>query len=206
MTIDTSGKLTVIVSNDVKLKDILFRIYRNYIRNTRETSLEIYPMRREEDIERIISISKKSRVVFIDQIEIGLTPNKQQDVIKTIQEGLINTKLIITTNSPIILTTVDNKCIRIISKIDDKLIYETPNIQTKGVSCDDVLSTIMNTHAIPQIEESKWVSDLHALITEGLHKTEEAVELMEKIVSHFGEDSSTYLEIKRCIRLSEMMR
>ena len=152
----------------------------------------------------MISRNRNVNVIFIDQIEINIPPNKQQDIIKTIQESIPNIKLIITTNSPIILTTVDKECIRIIRRINNEFICETPDIQTKGVSCDDVLSTIMNTHAIPQVEEAGWVSDLHALIAEGLHKTEEAVELMKKVISHFGEDSSTYLEIKRCIRLSEV--
>ena len=203
LNINTNNKVTVIVS-ELNLSEILVSVYIKYVRELGEHKLKIYRKCRDESIDELISMDTKRDVTFIDQIEVGLTPSKQQYIIRSIQESCPDTKLIITTNSPIILTTVERKCVRIIRRIDDKFICETPDIQTKGVSCCDILSTIMNTHAIPQIKESEWVSDLHALITEGEYETEEAVELINKVVSHFGEDSSTVFEIKRCIRLSEI--
>jgi predicted ATP-binding protein involved in virulence len=48
--------------------------------------------------------------------------------------------------------------------------------------------------------ESKWCNDYTALIENGIHTTDEGVELRAKIAAHYGEHHSVMLDFNRLIR------
>lgn len=48
--------------------------------------------------------------------------------------------------------------------------------------------------------ESKWCDDYTALIENGIHATDEGVELRAKIAAHYGEHHSIMLDFNRLIR------
>jgi predicted ATP-binding protein involved in virulence len=140
-----------------------------------------------------------SGIVLIDEIELHLHPQWQQDIIENLRSLFPNIQFIITTHSPIVLSTVDKRCIRQFENEDggDSISLSSPTFQTKGVINSDILEQIMRVFATPpKIAESHWISDFEESLEIVIYeKNSKAKELYEKIKNHFGENSN---EIKRC--------
>ncbi|MBS1205907.1 MAG: uncharacterized protein H6R25_2806 [Proteobacteria bacterium] len=149
-------------------------------------------------------------IILIDEIELHLHPKWQQDVIANLQDVFPNLQKIITTHSPIVLSTVDKRCVRqFIEYEEEAVVYlEPPKFQTKGVINSDILELVMRVFAAPpHIAESHWVDELETALDDKEYDDNPlAKDLYEKIKKHFGEDSS---ELKKCealIRLQAMKR
>lgn len=147
-------------------------------------------------------------IVLIDEIELHLHPKWQQDAIPNLTAFFPNIQFIITTHSPIVLSTVDKRNIRLFKESNDgqETVLDEPDFQTKGVINSDVLELVMGVFATPpHIEESHWVSDFElALRQKPFDDNHEAQTLYQKIERHFGNDSA---ELKRCnslIKISAM--
>ena len=147
-------------------------------------------------------------IVLIDEIELHLHPKWQQDVLLDLQKCFPNIQFIVTTHSPLVLSTVDKNNIRIFegTAADDSTIVEAPDFQTKGIINSDVLEQLMGTFATPQrIEEAHWLDKFEALLVDkDYDANSEAKALYEKIRNHFGDNS---FEIKKCnsqIRIQKM--
>lgn len=147
-------------------------------------------------------------IILIDEIELHLHPKWQQDVIENLQAVFPNLQKIITTHSPIVLSTVDKRCVRQFIEYDeDAVVYlEPPKFQTKGVINSDILELVMRVFAAPpHIAESHWVDEFETALDQGEYKDNvSAKDLYDKIKKHFGEESA---ELKKCeafIRLQTM--
>jgi len=140
-----------------------------------------------------------SGIVLIDEIELHLHPQWQQDIIENLRTIFPNIQFIITTHSPIVLSTVDKRCIRQFDNEDnsDSISLPTPTFQTKGVMNSDILEQIMRVFSTPpRIAESHWVSDFEESLELDIYEeNSKAKELYGKIKEHFGVNSN---EIKRC--------
>lgn len=147
-------------------------------------------------------------IVLIDEVELHLHPKWQQDVLLDLQTCFPNIQFIVTTHSPLVLSTVDKDNIRVFEGTDAKgrTLIDAPDFQTKGILNSDVLEQLMDTFAAPQrIEETHWLAKFEALlIGEHYDDNSEAQALYEGIRKHFGKNSS---EIKKCdslIRIQKM--
>lgn len=147
-------------------------------------------------------------IVLIDEIELHLHPKWQQDAIPNLTALFPNVQFIITTHSPIVLSTVDKRNIRLFKESIDgqETVLDEPDFQTKGVINSDVLELVMGVFATPpHIEESHWVSDFElSLRRKPFDDNHEAQTFYQKIERHFGNDSA---ELKRCdslIKISAM--
>ncbi|MCZ2338060.1 MAG: AAA family ATPase, partial [Chitinophagales bacterium] len=90
-------------------------------------------------------------IVVIDEIELHLHPKWQQEILIGLQATFPNLQFIVTTHSPQVLSTVDNKCIRQMSLDDSgQPTVITPTFQTKGVTSADILARIMETNSVPE--------------------------------------------------------
>lgn len=140
-----------------------------------------------------------SGIVLIDEIELHLHPQWQQDIIENLRSLFPNIQFIITTHSPIVLSTIDKRCIRQFENADsdESISLSIPTFQTKGVINSDILEQIMRVFATPpKIAESHWVSDFEESLEIAIYEeNSKAKKLYEKIKNHFGENSN---EIKRC--------
>ncbi|MGN4934079.1 AAA family ATPase [Aeromonas rivipollensis] len=140
-----------------------------------------------------------SGIVLIDEIELHLHPQWQQDIIENLRTIFPNIQFIITTHSPIVLSTVDKRCIRQFDNEDnsDSISLPTPTFQTKGVMNSDILEQLMRVFSTPpRIAESHWVSDFEESLELDIYEeNSQAKELYRKIKEHFGVNST---EIKRC--------
>jgi predicted ATP-binding protein involved in virulence len=143
-------------------------------------------------------------IVIIDEVELHLHPKWQQDILLGLQDTFQGIQFIITTHSPQVLSTVDNKCIRQICPDEDgKLIIKVPEFQTKGIRSSDILEQIMGTFSIPRIAEAQWLSDYSALIVEGKCGDEAGVKLYKSLIEHFGEKHPEIERLQGEIRLQE---
>lgn len=143
-------------------------------------------------------------IVIIDEIELHLHPKWQQEILIGLQNTFPNIQFIVTTHSPQVLSTVDNKCIRQICLDESgEPVIKVPSFQTKGIRSSDILEQIMGTFSIPKIPESQWLKDYSALIQEGNWKGDSGIEILQRLVTHFGEDHPEIDRLKGEIRLAE---
>jgi predicted ATP-binding protein involved in virulence len=143
-------------------------------------------------------------IVIIDEIELHLHPKWQQQVLLGLQNTFPNIQFIVTTHSPQVLSTVDNKCIRQICFNDEsELQITTPKFQTKGVTSADILARIMETNSIPEnIEEAIWLNDFSRFL-----KVNDQVSLdnvFRKIKTHFGIQHPVVVDCESQIRIARM--
>ncbi|GAK29468.1 retron Ec78 anti-phage system effector ATPase PtuA [Serratia liquefaciens] len=145
-------------------------------------------------------------IILIDEIELHLHPKWQQDVIENLRRIFPNVQQIITTHSPIVLSTVDKRCVRQFRGDETEIVLDSPMFQTKGVINSDILEQVMSVFAAPpHVAESHWVGDFEAILGKEIYANNpEAKEQYKKISEHFGPDS---FELKRCdslIRIQTM--
>ncbi|QYJ79857.1 retron Ec78 anti-phage system effector ATPase PtuA [Shewanella acanthi] len=149
-------------------------------------------------------------IVLIDEIELHLHPKWQQDVLLDLKNCFPNIQFIISTHSPLVLSTVDRKNIRYFSGFDINggTIIEAPDYQTKGILNSDILEQLMGTFAKPaRVEESHWLEKFEKmLIAADYSENEDAKSLYGKIKYHFGEGSFEIQKSDSLIRLQAMRK
>lgn len=142
-------------------------------------------------------------VILIDEIELHLHPGWQQNIIKSLLDTFPNIQFIITTHSPQVLSTVDKSCIRqFIEDEDSNFIALPPKFQTKGVKSADILELIMHINSTPDVEAARDVDEFLSTLLTG--KKEEALQLLSKLINHFGEDHPVILNCRNEIKIYEM--
>jgi len=147
---------------------------------------------------------KGNGIVLIDEIDLHLHPKWQQTVIPGLLKVFTNVQFIISTHSPQVLSTVNSKCIRRLEKNEEqKIIVDTPVIQSQGVSSTDVMAMQMNIDPVPDIKEAKMLSQYKAMIQENLHEIK-GEKLRRQLNKHFGSKHPEIIECDRLIRLMAM--
>lgn len=145
-------------------------------------------------------------IVIIDEIELHLHPQWQQEILIGLQETFPNIQFIVTTHSPQVLSTVDNKCIRQIylNKSGNPEV-KIPKFQTKGVTSASILARIMDTDSTPtKLSEAKLVKLFYDLIANG--KDSELPTLLGKITAHFGDSHPVTRECMESLKVSELKK
>ncbi|MQL48139.1 AAA family ATPase [Photorhabdus khanii] len=147
-------------------------------------------------------------IVLIDEIELHLHPKWQQEVITILRTVFPNIQFVITTHSPIVLSTTETRCIREFRENSEsgELFLDSPPIQTKGSENSEILEQVMGVFSTPpNIAESYLVSNFEkSLIGEKDALSAESLSLYNKIVSHFGQHSSELKKADSLIRLHRM--
>ncbi|EMB4321036.1 TPA: retron Ec78 anti-phage system effector ATPase PtuA [Citrobacter freundii] len=147
-------------------------------------------------------------IVLIDEIELHLHPRWQQEVIIVLRTVFPNIQFVITTHSPIVLSTTEIRCIREFKQNSEsgELFLDSPPIQTKGSENSEILEQVMGVLSTPpNIAESYLVSNFEkSIIDESDDLSAESRQLYDKIVSHFGQHSSELKKADSLIRLHRM--
>ncbi|UXI69693.1 AAA family ATPase [Tahibacter amnicola] len=142
-------------------------------------------------------------IVLIDEVEMHLHPGWQQTVLSSLQEAFPRVQFVVTTHSPHVLTTVDAHCIRLLHQDH----VETVPRQTAGVDSAAVLAEVMGVDPRPEVPIVEQLSAYKALINEGLHDSERAVQLRKELNDHFfGAMHPELLECDRLLRLASLKR
>nr|DAN96962.1 MAG TPA: putative ATP-binding protein [Caudoviricetes sp.] len=147
-------------------------------------------------------------IVLIDEIELHLHPKWQQEVIIVLRTVFPNIQFVITTHSPIVLSTTEIRCIREFKQNSEsgELFLDSPPIQTKGSENSEILEQVMGVLSTPpNIAESYLVSNFEkSIIDDSEELSAESRRLYNKIVSHFGQHSSELKKADSLIRLHRM--
>lgn len=151
--------------------------------------------------------SQTPGIVLIDEVDMHLHPEWQQVVLQGLNDAFPAVQFIVTTHSPQVLTSVDAACIRsLCSEVDPdsgarRTVVRKISQQTLGVASSDLLAEIMGVDPIPDVPQSRWISDYHALIQQNLHDGDQGGELRAKLTDHFGAEHPVIRECDRMIRL-----
>jgi predicted ATP-binding protein involved in virulence len=143
-------------------------------------------------------------VLLIDEVDMHLHPRWQQLVVELLQKAFPWMQMIVTTQSPHVLSTVDVGSIRVIRVRDGKGTLETPTFQTRGVESADVLATIMGVDPVPQVEEARWLSRYRGMVEDGKTDEPAAATLWGKLVKHFGAQHPLLLDCERLDRFQKL--
>jgi predicted ATP-binding protein involved in virulence len=145
-------------------------------------------------------------ILLIDEVDMHLHPRWQQLVVGLLQEAFPEMQMVLTTHSPHVLSTVEVDSIRVISLANGHGTVEVPAFQTRGVQSANILSQVMDVHAVPPVEEAAWLSEYRALVQMSDEDSSAGRSLWSKLVAHFGEDHSVMAEVAVLRRLQEFRR
>ena len=126
--------------------------------------------------------SKTPGIVLIDEIDLHLHPSWQQKVIGVLQNTFKNIQFIITTHSPQVLTTVNNKSIRIITENNIKL----ASVQTLDEESRVALEDVMEVSSYPNTEKTHLLVDYLKRIGGGEIDSPKVKKLREELTSYYG--------------------
>ncbi|MEL5349750.1 AAA family ATPase [Serratia nevei] len=147
-------------------------------------------------------------IVLIDEIELHLHPRWQQEVILNLRSSFPNIQFIITTHSPVVLSTIEKRCVREFDPNDDsdQSFLDSPDMQTKGSENAQILEQVMYVHSTPPgIPESHWLGDFELLLLEHSGELDNRSQVLyEKIKAHFGIDSAELKKADSLIRINKM--
>lgn len=145
-------------------------------------------------------------VVLIDEIDLHLHPGLQQQVVPCLMRTFSNVQWVLTTHSPHVLSTVDKRCIRSISFENGEARVAVPEFQTKGVQSSAVLEQIMGVHAVPDVQQSGWITQYQQLIQDDECETDNGLALRQQLLNHFGATHPVMQEMDSLIRLKQLQR
>ena len=155
------------------------------------------------------AVKQTCGIVLIDEVDIHLHPAWQQQVIGTLRKAFPHIQFVVTTHSPQVLTSVENDSIRIIeNEYRDGsgtmiTISNSVDVQTKGVASSDLLSQVMDVDPVPPLPIVEELRVYQDLIQQNYYDTSEALELRDRLISHYGEKHFVILECDRLIRLAK---
>lgn len=147
-------------------------------------------------------------IVLIDELELHLHPRWQQDIVSSLRTTFPNVQFIITTHSPVILSTAERRCIRVFREENDSVasFLEQPPIQTRGTENAEILEQVMKVFSLPpNVEEAHWVDEFELSLAEDSESlSEDTRAIYEKIKAHFGPDSTGLKKADSLLRLRRM--
>ncbi len=120
-------------------------------------------------------------IVLIDELDLHLHPSWQKKVVESLKESFPNIQFIVTTHSPLILGTVQD---RIITVQEGKAFYPPTHY---GRTANDVLRNTMQTAERLESVQDK-ITRYFELIELGEGSSAEAVELREYLNENIGQD------------------
>lgn len=121
-------------------------------------------------------------MMLIDEIELNLHPKWQQIVIPHLRKVFPNTQMIIATHSPLVLSTLHARQIRVLK---DQQLY-SPSVETYGTDSDRVQRQVMNTETIPPNNEfANDVADLYE------HINSDNLDLADALLARLEEERGT---------------
>ncbi len=148
-------------------------------------------------------------VVLIDEVELHLHPAWQQQVLERLTTTFPGLQFIVTTHSPLVLSTIGRDDIRVLatqphedSPYPDRRVY-TPGRETEGVDVDQVLLSVMGVDPTPDRPINRTANTYRGLIQDGESGSPQAEDLFAELRDHFGENSPTFQEILSLKRIYE---
>lgn len=135
-----------------------------------------------------LNAAKETRgVVMIDEVDMHLHPEWQQTILGNLVKAFPKIQFIVTTHSPQVLTTVQAKCIRLLSANGDVV---TPAINTYGEESKVTLEDIMNVSSRPHTDETNLLQRYLQHINQGDIDSPEVMQWRQTLEQAFGSEYS----------------
>lgn len=148
---------------------------------------------------------RTSGVVLIDEVDMHLHPGWQQRVVPALREAFPLVQFIVSTHSPLVLSTVPRECIRVLDLGPDGVAAALPVEQTEGVTAPEVLSAVMLVDPAPDVPIRHALHRYRALIQDRVHESEEGAALRAQLNQHFGAQHPAILDLERLIRFRRVV-
>lgn len=126
-------------------------------------------------------------VVMIDEIDMHLHPAWQQTILGGLTKAFPKIQFIVTTHSPLVLTTVQAKCIRLLFANGDVL---TPEINPYGEESKVALEDIMQVSSRPHTDEADLLKNYLQHINQGDIDSPEVIQWRQTLEQAFGSEYS----------------
>ena len=146
----------------------------------------------------------KNKVILIDEPELSLHPSWQNKVISIYEKfaKINNNQIIIATHSPHILTSVDNKYIRVLKKDDNGNIKSIKdNLYANGRDMNSILFDIMGEVAYRPQEFNDTIDEMYEYIDK--NKYHDALKIFNKLKNSYGEKDTIIIEAKMALDMME---
>jgi predicted ATP-binding protein involved in virulence len=145
-------------------------------------------------------------ILLIDEVDMHLHPRWQQIILELLQRSFPCLQMIVSTHSPHVLSAVSSDSIRIIEVQHGHGIVEQPELETKGVESSAVLAEVMDVKPAPPVDEARWLSEYRALVQTSNQDSDEAKELWQRLLEHYGRGHPVMEEVEVLRRLQEFRR
>lgn len=139
-------------------------------------------------------------VVLIDELDLHLHPQWQRTIIKNLERTFPNIQFIVSTHSPLILTTVTSEQIKVLTDEVNIIEVNSPKTNPFGKVSSEALA-IMNTPEKPDIglELSALVNEYEQLVKLGLESSDRASDVLLKLQDAGYSIDESQLELWRFI-------
>ena len=148
-------------------------------------------------------VSETHGIVLIDELCLHLHPKWQQHVMELMTKIFPNIQFIVTSHSPLLVSTVNSSSIRVLHQNGQGFVPKNPNLQTQGVNVSDALATVMDVSPEPDITITKQLSEYKKLIENGKVETSAAKKLRSKLDNHFGDQHPLMIECEYLIEFQQ---
>lgn len=144
-----------------------------------------------------------SGIVLIDEVDMHLHPSWQQRVLPLLREAFPLLQFIVTTHSPLVISTVPSRSIRILGDNDA---VHVPTEETEGFTSTFALASVFGVESEPPGQFATMLRDYRRLIEDGAQESPVGRGLRESLEAHFGGDHPAIVSLQSFARLMAFKR
>lgn len=144
-------------------------------------------------------------IVMIDEVDLHLHPAWQQRIVGSLREAFPQVQFILTTHSPQVLSTVERKNIRVVSREGNGHWHaSTPGAEVKGLESSVALNEVMDVNPVPKVAEADLIREYTVLVEQGQQSTDEGLQTRAKLVDFYGASHQVLQDADRLSRFQEL--
>lgn len=145
-------------------------------------------------------------IVLIDEIELHLHPDWQQNIISSLIKNFPNIQFVITTHSPIVLSTVTSRKIRVLGENSfNEDVAQIPLAESYARSSSDVLQAVMHVEPTPPFPEKRRLEEYRKLIEQGDFRSAKANSLQKELEAVLGRNHQDLVRLEMVKRRREKL-
>lgn len=142
-------------------------------------------------------------IVLIDELDMHLHPSWQQIVLGQLTEAFPKLQFIVTTHSPLLVTTVKHKSVRILKWSGDEVTADVPPF-SEGATSQYALENIFDVDSRPEgVEIVKKLNRYQQLLDENKWNEPEALALWEDLLDWGSEWEEEIQRLRMDVELKE---
>ncbi|MBE4173951.1 AAA family ATPase [Vibrio parahaemolyticus] len=145
-------------------------------------------------------------IVLIDEVELHLHPDWQKNILKNLTSTFPNIQFIVSTHSPIVISGVQSRNIRILGKNSDgEYVASPPVAQSYARSPSEILYTIMHVDLSDRFPESSTLEKYRKIVEQGDYKSEKAQKMRKELMEVLGNSHEELIRLDMVIRRRELL-